>query len=891
MSSTGLKYTALLNKLSKTLPWLQFSGACLVSVIIYLFTAIHSQLGHEISAGESPGFAFLGEHLLIFMVLAVGYLIVVSGLQRHWALSNFGYYAGVLKIPVSIQFLSVGCLALTVFNGWHNLTSVIALVLLASILIQGCTVLWHQRFKNRGTPWRLRPGESHTLLFLVLLFFLNVIVAQLDPSWHRLKEFIHLNSSVEMVLQKLIPAVFAGITGLWFGIVTLTVIALSAFFQAKLDAKAPLKGFSFFLPFFLLSGFYTVITLSALTVAIEWQVNQLGLKPAVFALAILLSASSGALLASAHWRILDYLPQNQKRSPAGLVCIAMGLVFIYPLFWLITARPYRRAVWIMVILSIVLLCGLGNYILLYGDLFNPWFTAFSYLKSILVKVSTIITAGALVLIFEELFSSERVLFSGSGKRRAILIAVFFLGFVPFGLLNYYPNAKTILLQFSDLTRVEAAFARELAGVFKLDRWVRLGQNPGYNRQPHPWPQPWKLRKVSPALLPEDFNLMVIVVDALRGDAFHSAGYHRNLTPFLDKWAKEETVSFRRAYSQGGGSFAAFPFLVAGRSRFTLYGPDLYQENLYFKIAQAEGIQHYMVMKGFGPRSIFPPDHPVTELTIPRAVSDRRTATAEEVFNSAREAITKIGPGERFLCFLHLMDVHNDLWKKPAGINFGDSPRDLYDNNLSYLDGAFERFINWLKANQIYEKTVILFTSDHGEQFGEHGASLHGHTLYEEEIRIPAMLLIHGIQRRFEDVAIIAADMVPTIVELAGYAIDPPYDDPHMGISLVPLILNNDRSRYLQRDVVGRASFKRRYFLFRNWQWKFIYFVELDLLQLFNVIQDPMEKKNLIEENPGLAAEMEQRLLHYLKRVEGKTYRSLLTRYAPKKAIPVKAVNY
>ena len=69
------------------------------------------------------------------------------------------------------------------------------------------------------------------------------------------------------------------------------------------------------------------------------------------------------------------------------------------------------------------------------------------------------------------------------------------------------------------------------------------------------------------------------------------------------------------------------------------------------------------------------------------------------------------------------------------------------------------------GGRFYEKTVILFTSDHGEQFWEYGASLHGHTLYEEEIRIPAILFVPGIQRRFEDVPIIAADMVPTIAEL------------------------------------------------------------------------------------------------------------------------------
>jgi hypothetical protein len=77
-------------------------------------------------------------------------------------------------------------------------------------------------------------------------------------------------------------------------------------------------------------------------------------------------------------------------------------------------------------------------------------------------------------------------------------------------------------------------------------------------------------------------------------------------------------------------------------------------------------------------------------------------------------------------------------------------------------------------------------------------------------------------------------------------------------------------------VVGRASFKRRYFLYRDWEWKLIYFAELDLLQLFNTVKDPMEKNNLLQEEPELAAEMEKELFTYLEKVEGKTYRPLLS---------------
>jgi len=79
-------------------------------------------------------------------------------------------------------------------------------------------------------------------------------------------------------------------------------------------------------------------------------------------------------------------------------------------------------------------------------------------------------------------------------------------------------------------------------------------------------------------------------------------------------------------------------------------------------------------------------------------------------------------------------------------------------------------------------------------------------------------------------------------DLAGYSVDPPYDDSHMGISQAPLLLRNEQEPYLKRDVVGRASFKRRYFLYRNWEWKLVYFAELDLLQLFNTLKDPEESR-------------------------------------------------
>jgi len=497
-----------------------------------------------------------------------------------------------------------------------------------------------------------------------------------------LADQILLDSNFESHLTYIFPSILSGITSVWLGIGMLIIVIGFSRLLYKFYENQDVKWIIFFLIFFSFVAAFTTFLLLTLFYAISWQINSLHLKSTVGQLILFLGVSGGILFSSVFYRIVPLIPQPQRSSLVGIVALTFGAAVLLPITWLLTNRRNTKTCWILLLISILAACVFIGYVVLFGNLFNPWFTTFSYLKGAILKIISVVAAGTAVLLIEQLFSLRTDAPSNFHRLGVALAITAVLGFLPFYALGKNPEVKVAVLQFNELTRVDTTFAREFANVLGIGKWIHLGQRPPQNSSPHPWPQPWKLSKSHPSLLPEDFNLLVIVVDALRGDAFHSAGYHRNLTPFLDRWAREEAISFRRVYSQGGGSFAAFPFLVAGRSRFDLYGPELFRENLFLKIAQAEGIRHYMVMEGFGPRSIFPPGDSVTELSIPRAVSDRRTATADEVFQSAREAIKKITAGERFLCFLHLMDVHNDLWAKTGGKVFGNNSRDLYDNNLS-----------------------------------------------------------------------------------------------------------------------------------------------------------------------------------------------------------------
>lgn len=857
--------------------WLKLVGSVIAFVTISLYSAIHSELGNQISTGESFLFSWVRTYMAWLLFFGLAYLVLISLMNHVWFRLNRHPFPRQIMVLGGCEAFALAVLFLSIFCNWTAAIPWAHLLLQIALLFQILVTLQLSHgFESRVSFNILDRQENSCFPFLFFLFLLAAVPAYFDPSWMRFSDYVALDSSLEFVLCRILPPLFSGVAAVWFGAGILVILMGFRILRKRLQEKTDFSGAFFLFTFLAISALYSAISLGLLVKAIDWELSKLGLKGVILPLFIVLTGGGTALSYAAFRRVAPPISQGGGNNLIEIVALSFGAALLLPLTWFLT-RPRRgRWSWRLLLTSTLMAILLLAIYVLYGDLFNPWFTVFSYLKGAILKVSAVVAAGILALMVREFISSGEETPAKRKPRCAFAVLIFILGFFPFTALESYPEIKAAILQFNELSRVDAAYARALGKSLGFGRWLRLGQDPKITNQPEPWPQPWILKKTDPSMLPKGFNLIVIVVDALRGDAFHAAGYHRNLTPFLDKWALEETVSFARAYSQGGGSFASYPFLVGGRSRFTLYGPDLYEKNLYFKLALAEGIKKVMVVKQFGPRGIFPPDFPVIELGEGKSRPDRSSVPADDIFDWAVEAIGSLAERERFLCFLTLMDVHNDVWKKQDGTDFGDSPRDLYDNNLSYVDRAFQRFVTWLKEKGLYDRTVILFTSDHGEQFWEHGASLHGHTLYEEEILIPMILLAHGIRCRIDDVPVIAADMAPTLVELAGYSVQPPYDDERMGISLVPLLMGRGKERYLKRDVVGRASFKRRYFLYRNWEWKLVYFAELDLLQLFNTVEDPGETKNLLREKPGLASELERELLRYLERIEGKNYRPLIS---------------
>lgn len=197
-----------------------------------------------------------------------------------------------------------------------------------------------------------------------------------------------------------------------------------------------------------------------------------------------------------------------------------------------------------------------------------------------------------------------------------------------------------------------------------------------------------------------------------------------------------------------------------------------------------------------------------------------------------------GPLRKEICF---PDFH--LPRRPSPIDY-EFIRNLYSAEVNYVDGFMGLLFNKLKTLGIYEETLIVFLSDHGEGLGEHGYVGHNQ-LNQVQLHVPLILHIPGIQATQIDAPLESVDVMPTIFELLKIQSD---SDRFQGKSIVPLIRNPkafDKNRALiseERDQVRVRMGDFALVFSPNGR-----FTE----QLFNLATDPLEMENIGVRNPEI----------------------------------------
>jgi len=162
---------------------------------------------------------------------------------------------------------------------------------------------------------------------------------------------------------------------------------------------------------------------------------------------------------------------------------------------------------------------------------------------------------------------------------------------------------------------------------------------------------------------------------------------------------------------------------------------------------------------------------------------------------------------------------------------------LYDEKIQRMDEKLNLFFEEYNKITNHQKTIFILTSDHGEEFYEHGQIDHGHSLYNELINVPLIIKLPDVKDKvIINQKVSTLDIFPTIINLLQINIINKVD----GINLFSDIDNKRQiiSETVYRYVVNLKSTKS------NNGWKLIEDLQESKISLFNTIFDPQEKKNL-----------------------------------------------
>lgn len=385
------------------------------------------------------------------------------------------------------------------------------------------------------------------------------------------------------------------------------------------------------------------------------------------------------------------------------------------------------------------------------------------------------------------------------------------------------------------------------------------------------------------------NIILYVVDTLRADILSPYGGAVVATPAIERFANEGVV-FERAYAQSSWTRSSIS------SMFTSIYPEVLGVNrrrdrigksalFLSEILREHGYRTGMIATNPNIGSFYGFDQGFDDF-IEMYRRRRRglvwphelVATAEEVGAEATAWIAKAR--QPFFLTILTVDPHVpyrppeafDVYREPyhgqAKGNWNWAKRDnltaadkrfihsLYKGEVGYTDMGFGKFMDDLRESGLTDDTIVLFTSDHGEEFWELGIQGHGRSLNDTVIHIPLMV---RYPRRIpagkrEPGVARGIDILPTLLDLA----DLPLPD---GIDGVPLFRRSDEDRIafsiLDLDKVHLVSA-------RQGNWKFIWDLANDRRALYDTTMGSEGSRDLREEEPERARQLERAIASYMK---------------------------
>jgi arylsulfatase A-like enzyme len=366
------------------------------------------------------------------------------------------------------------------------------------------------------------------------------------------------------------------------------------------------------------------------------------------------------------------------------------------------------------------------------------------------------------------------------------------------------------------------------------------------------------------------HIVLISMDTTRADALSCYGNKHKTTPNIDALAAEG-VLFENA-------IAPTPLTLPSHSTMLTGTTPLYHgihDNIYYQLdkshvtlaeilkkkgfSTAAFIGSFMLDSQFGLDQGFDYyNDEFEDVQVSLGINERR---AGETSRLACEWIDDHYKENMFL-FLHFYDPHMKYDPpEPFDSMFTDSSLamssviaqfSLYTGEIAYADHCIGQVINKLKSLSIYDSTLIIVTGDHGEMLGEHKEITHGFFIYRSVVRVPLVFKLPGRSRQARVKNTVGlADIVPTICSLLN--IEPSSDV--QGKDITPYLIRNDPVN-LQKHVYCESLTPTKYkcntlLALVSDRYKYI---QTTRPELYDIIEDPKESNNLIDQDPNLEAQ-------------------------------------
>ena len=409
-------------------------------------------------------------------------------------------------------------------------------------------------------------------------------------------------------------------------------------------------------------------------------------------------------------------------------------------------------------------------------------------------------------------------------------------------------------------------------------------------------------------LDPDLNLILISMDALRGDRAGPGADGRSITPNLDAFA-QEAIEFTEVTSASSWTLpshmsiwtARWPSVHGVTNKFKLLGTDQMADaqlspgiETFPAVLARSGWKTAGFTGGAGMSGRFGFDRGFETY-----VDDRAFAGLDY---SAPQAVRWLREhrDEKFMLYLHGYDSHGqypvpqgtiesldyagsldgsieeNARLRELGLSAIRTPgqaadltgtlgeedgrflSDLYDRRVRAADERLGTFLSEVRAMGLLDKSVVVVISDHGDEFMERSAIDHGHTLYQEQIHTLMMMRLPGYSSHREIDAIVrSVDLFPTLFELMGLPAPGGVD----GTSLVPLLQGEELELTAYAETDYRLFVHHR--AIRQGQYKLI----LDLMdggrELYDLDADPGESNDISGSEPRRTYELEQALRSWM----------------------------